>query len=141
MPFKYLDHTGESWIVASGQSLEEAFGEGAKALFNLMVPLAQIEPRESRPVTCSAESLDRLFFEWLNELIFIKDVEGLIFCKFELSPITRVEMGYTLEARVHGELFDPDIHDGHVDVKAATYSELTCEQTSEGYEGGWVHDI
>lgn len=140
MPYEYRDHTGEAWLVAWGGSLEEAFAEGAKALFDLMVDVQSVEPREAVDVQLQAESLDRLFFEWLNALVLYKDSEGLVFSKFEVS-IQKGNGVYKLRAKAWGEPFDPEKHGSKVDVKAATYSGLKCEETPEGWQVECVLDI
>ncbi|MBI1730011.1 archease [Candidatus Acetothermia bacterium] len=141
MPFEYKDHTGETWLSATGESLEEAFSEGAKALFNIMVPIEQIEPCEEVDVSCSAGELDMLFFEWLNRLIVIKEIQGLIFSRFEIFLIKKQKREYQLNAKIWGEAFDSSKHESEVDVKAATFSELKCEKTTDGYLVECVIDI
>lgn len=141
MPFEYREHTGEAWLVGIGKTLEEAFAEGARALFNLMVDLAQIEPRQSTEILCHSDTIDKLFAEWLNALIVEKDAQGMVFSRFEIEPIRQIARGYELEAKAWGELFDPRKHESHVDVKAATYAGLQCEKTDAGYRVECVVDI
>ena len=141
MPYEYKEHTGEAWLVATGKTLEEAFVEGAKALFDLMVDLPNVEPREAVEVAVRAEALDKLFFEWLNALIIQKDSSGLVFSRFELEPIRRLNGTYELKAKAWGEPYDSEKHSSKVDVKAATYAGLKCEQTPEGWRVECVVDI
>jgi SHS2 domain-containing protein len=141
MPYEYRDHTGEAWLVATGNTLEEAFADGAKALFNLMVDIENVEPRAAVEITVRAEALDMLFFEWLNALIVEKDARGLVFSKFELEPIRRLDGEYELKANAWGELYDVEKHSSKVDVKAATYSGLKCEETPEGWRAECVVDV
>ncbi len=141
MPYEYRDHTGEAWLVATGKTLEEAFAEGAKALFDLMVDLERVEPHEAVKVTVRAEALDKLFFEWLNALIIQKDVRGLVFSEFELEPIRKLKGDYELKAQAWGEPYAPEKHNSKVDVKAATYAGLKCEQLPEGWRLECVVDV
>ncbi len=141
MPYEYRDHTGEAWLVATGDTLEEAFAEGAKALFDLVVNIARVEPHEAVEIAVRAEAFDKLFFEWLNALIIEKDVRGLVFSKFELEPIRKLDGECELKAKARGEPFDVEKHSGKVDVKAATYSGLKCEQTPEGWRVECVVDV
>lgn len=141
MPYEYRDHTGEAWLVAWGTTLEEAFIEGAKALFDLMVDVENVEPRQAVEISLTAEALDKLFFEWLNALIVQKDTKGLVFSRFELDPIQRGEGVYRLRAKAWGEPYDVGKHSSKVDVKAATYSGLKCEETPEGWRTECVVDI
>jgi len=141
MPFQYREHTGEAWLVGLGSTLEEAFAEGAKALFHLMVDLDQIEPRESLQIRCAEQNLETLFVAWLNALIVHKDAVGMIFSRFDIEPVRRTAQGYELRARAWGEPFNSQKHESKVDVKAATYAGLLCEKTSEGYRVECVVDI
>ena len=141
MPFEYREHTGEAWLVGMGETLEEAFAEGAKALFHLMVNLAQIEPRGALEIRCEAENLETLFVEWLNALIVQKDAQGMVFSQFEIDPIRKEFTSYELRAKAWGEPFDAAKHEGLVDVKAATYAGLLCEKTTRGYRVECVVDL
>jgi len=140
MPFEYREHTGEAWIVGLGKTLEEAFAEGAKALFHLMVDLDEIEAREALTIRARSDEIEKLFVEWLNALIVEKDARGLIFSRFEVS-IQKTDGGYELYGEAWGEPFDPVKHEGRVDVKAATYAGLKCEKTQAGYRIECVVDI
>ncbi|OGF57654.1 MAG: hypothetical protein A2Z21_02785, partial [Candidatus Fraserbacteria bacterium RBG_16_55_9] len=124
-----------------GETLEEAFAEGARALFNLMVDLTQISPHESIEISCRAENLETLFVEWLNALIVQKDALGMVFSRFEITHLRKAPEGYLLKARAGGEPLDPLRHDSRVDVKAATYAGLKCEKITEGYQVECVVDI
>lgn len=141
MPFEYREHTGEAWLVGIGARLEEAFAEGARALFNLMVDLVHVEPREPIEVSCRANEIEKLFVEWLNALIVQKDAQGMIFSRFDVKPIRKIAQDYELKATVWGEPFHRAKHDSRVDVKAATYAGLKCEKTTEGYRVECVVDI
>lgn len=142
MPFEYRDHTGEAWLVGIGVTLEEAFAEGARALFQLMVEIERVEPTVSTEIDVCSDRLDTLFVAWLNALIVRKDVDGLVYARFDSVTITRTDPdGYRLTASAWGEPLDEDRHDPKVDVKAATYSELYCERTERGFEVECVVDL
>lgn len=141
MPYEYRDHTSEAWLVGIGASLEEAFSEGAKALFNLMVDLSRVEPRQVVAIHCESDSLETLFADFLNALIIYKDAEGLVFSCFELKPIEAREQSFVLEGQAMGERFDPTRHESRTDVKSATYAELSVQQTARGYRVEAVVDL
>lgn len=142
MPFEYKDHTGEAWLVGIGETVEDAFAEGAKALFQLMVEIERVEANTSTGIDVRSDRLDTLFVAWLNALIVRKDVDGLVYSQFDPVQIERIDPDeYRLTATAWGEPLDPDRHEPKVDVKAATYSELRCEQTERGYEAECVVDL
>ncbi|MFB6286855.1 MAG: archease [Candidatus Bipolaricaulia bacterium] len=142
MPFEYKEHTGEAWLVGIGETLEEAFAEGAKALFQLMVDVERVQSSESTRIDVRSDRLDTLFVAWLNALIVRKDVDGLVYGEFESLDVQQTNPDdYRLTAIAWGEPLDPGRHDPKVDVKAATYSELRCEQTERGSEVECVVDL
>jgi SHS2 domain-containing protein len=141
MPYEYRDHTSEAWLVGLGASLEEAFSEGAKALFDLMVDIRRVEPCQAVAIHCESDSLDTLFADFLNALLVKKDAKGIVFSRFELKPITHRAESFTLEGMAYGERFDPTRHESRTDVKAATYSGLSVQKMPEGYRVEAVVDL
>jgi len=75
----------------------------------------------------SLEALDResLLVEWLNELLYLAESEGLLLSAFEIESLTDT----TLQGRVGGI----PAEETRSDIKAATYHDLALEEE----EGGW----
>lgn len=142
MTYEYKDHTGEAWLVGTGETPEAAFAEGAKALFQLMVEIERIDPHVSTEIEVRSDRMDTLFVAWLNALIVRKDVDGLVYARFDPLHIEQIDPDeYRLTASAWGEPLDVDRHDPKVDVKAATYSELRCERTERGFQVECVVDL
>lgn len=125
MPFEYKDHEADVGIVGIGSTLGEAFEEGAKAVFNIMVDIEKVEPKQEISVECSATGLPELFVEWLNELLSRKDLDGLMFSKFEVDVDLEKT---TLSGKAWGEPLDKEKHGVKIEVKGATYSGLKYEE-------------
>ena len=69
------DAAFEAW----GATLEELFVAAADATTNTMAGnLEAIEDRQRRPIRLEEESADLLLFRLLEELIYLKDAEGLL---------------------------------------------------------------
>ena len=85
MPYEYIEHEADVGILAIGNSVEEAFCEGAKATFNVMVDLKGVEPKKEVKVRCKSDKLSTLFIEWLNELISLADMDDLFFSEFRVK--------------------------------------------------------
>ena len=137
MPYEYLDHEADIGIRGIGDSLTEAFAEGAKAMFSIMADLETVAPGESVAVHCEAPDPETLFVEFLNELLFQREVRGLLLSTCQVKEIRQGAEGWHLDALAWGEPLDPDHHEILTEVKAATYSglEVFCEggqTTSDG---------
>ena len=110
-------------LVAYGKSLAEAFANAAYGLFSLIVEPNKVKEKESRKVTVQAQDAESLLFNWINELIYIFEVERLLFKSFDITEFT----GKRLEATCWGEKYDPSRHQLKTGVKSATYHMLKVD--------------
>lgn len=131
MSYEYLEHEADMGIKGIGKDFNQAFVEGAKAMFNLMVDIDKVEKKEKIEIYAEADALPELFIEWLNQLLAQKDISGLIFSDFEAKIISE-DNKYRVEGYAHGEKMDPDKFEVKEDVKAATYSGLECGNAPDG---------
>lgn len=128
-PYRYreVEHTADRALRVWGQSLPDLFVGAARGMYSLMDDLGRegLAATEWRPI--SLEGLDQvsLLVDWLNELLFLGEAEGLLFVDFEISSITDT----TLEARAGGV----PAREAEFDIKAATYHALELKEE----EGGW----
>jgi len=121
--FRLIEHTADMGLVAYGKSLAEAFANAAYGLFSLIVEPNKVKEKESRKVTVQAQDTESLLFNWINELIYIFEVERLLFKRFDITEFT----GRSLEATCWGEKYDPSRHQLKTGVKSATYHMLKVD--------------
>lgn len=131
MPFEHLDHEADAGVRGIGKTLEEAFAEGARGMFALMIELDRVASREAVEIECRADSIETLFVAWLGELLFQRDLKGMVFSQFEVR-IEQEGDGYLLCGKAWGESLDPERHGAKIEVKAATYSGLKLGRTPDG---------
>jgi SHS2 domain-containing protein len=135
--FEIIDHTADVGIVAYGADVEELFSNAALALFSLITELESIEEKLHFDLKVSSEDRDSLLVEWLNELIYLFDVEHILFNRFDIESLTHNQ----LKAICYGEAFDPMKHKIKTGVKAATYHMLKLDKNSGGYKAQVIFDI
>ena len=121
--FQLIEHTADTGLVAYGRSLAEAFANAAYGLFSIMAELNEVRGVESRSVAVSAEDIEGLLFNWLNHLIYIFDVEYLLFKRFDITEFTK----HNLKATCWGETYNPSRHQLKLGVKSATYHTLKVD--------------
>ena len=136
-PFEVIDHTADIGIVAYGADIKQVFANAALGLFNLMADLDGFKENVRREVELSAEDVEILLVEWLNELIYIFDVEHIIFKKFEIEKLTSTE----IKARCFGEKIKPRKRKLKREIKAATYHMLKINKEDGGYKVQVIFDI
>jgi len=122
--FQLIEHTADTGLVAYGSSLAEAFANAAYGLFSIMAELNKVRGVESRPVTVSADDAEGLLFNWLNHLVYIFDVEYLLFKRFDITEFTE----HNLKATCWGETYNPSRHQLKLGVKSATYHMLKVDR-------------
>ena len=129
MDYELLDHEADIGIRGYRNTIEEAFENGAKAMFSVMIDLDEVNPQKNVEIKCEAPDLETLFIEWLNELLTKKDIEEMSFSEFKVK-INKNDL-YTLKGVASGERFDQKKHKPKIEVKAATYSGLKIGKKDE----------
>jgi SHS2 domain-containing protein len=90
--FEVIEHTADVGIAAYGSDLREAFANAAYALFSLMVDLKQVGDTLCREVEITAENQEDLLVSWLNELIYLFEVESILFKRFSVDELTETRL-------------------------------------------------
>ena len=140
MKYKFLPHTADTMFEAHGKSLEELFENSALATEEIMVNLSTISREEEHQITLESEHIEDLLYDFLSELLFIKDTEGLLFNKFEIIIIHKNKK-YELLAKCDGEKIDRDKHELNDDAKAITKHEFSVEQKNNKWLAKVIVDI
>ena len=118
--FEIVNHTADVGIIAYGADMSQAFANAARALFSLITELDDVAEVLYRDTELTAADEESLLVEWLNELIFLFDVENIIFKRFDITQLNNTQ----LKARSYGEKVDSAKHKLKTGVKAATYHML-----------------
>ncbi len=103
----------------------EAFANVALAMYNAITPLEGINERETFTVEVEGNDYESLLFNFLAELLYRVDVDGLIAksIKIEITPT-----GFKLGASCAGERFSATTHEAGASVKAVTYHMMRIEE-------------
>src|SRR5262249_61647558 len=110
------------------------------ATTNVMIDnIEGIQARQTRRIELSNDKLDMLLFDFLQELIFLKDAERLLLRIREVQ-IDHGDKMYLVKATAEGETLDPERHHQRVDVKAVTLHNFVVEQ-SDGWKARVLLDI
>jgi SHS2 domain-containing protein len=122
-----------------GDDLDDLFATAATAVAELMVDPTTVPLTVERRVTLTAPALDLLLYDWLSELIYLKDSEQLVF------PVAHVEVRRDspcrLEARMSGGVIDRERTGLRADPKAVTLHQFTVEPRARGWRARVVIDI
>lgn len=113
--FAYVEAGGGRGVVGRGATLPEAFGQVALGVFALLADPASVEEREAREVRAHGTVPETLLVNWLNECLYLLDVEGFVprqleFTIFALDAAAAGGEPLRLCCRLHGEDRDPARH-------------------------------
>ncbi len=130
--YERVEHTADLAIVVRGADLPELFVHAAQALFQMMAepPAATDLQRE---ITLESMDLDSLLVDWLNELIYLHEVEGETYAEFHITAFSPT----ALTAHAIGGATTRKIKT----IKATTYHDLTITETGQGAEAHIVFDV
>lgn len=131
--YEYLEHTADAKFRAYGKSLEEAFENAALAMLNVMVETDQVTNSSSVDLELSSPDADALLFDWLSEILFLFEVEEMVFGGVKVNELVINDEGCSLSATLFGETIDLSVHVFDTEVKAATYNEMKIECTDDGW--------
>jgi len=129
--FKLLDiATADMSFEAFGKDLNELFENCALALEEIMTDTTRVEPKKTKEIKLTANNLESLLFDFISELLFYKDTEGLVFSKFSVK-ISEKKEGYELTAKVKGDIWNREKHEVRTEVKAATYNQMQITKNKQ----------
>jgi SHS2 domain-containing protein len=143
MAYKYIEGFTMADIAfeATGSTIEELFISSGEALTNTMVKgLDAIGTSEERRFTIEAKDEEWLLHGFLQELIFYKDAELLIFRKYDLK-IAKGGKGLILTAVLKGEHIDPKKHDMLVDAKAISWHMFKAGKEGKNWKAFVIVDV
>ena len=122
--WEHFAHGADIGVRGIGTTREEAFEQAALAL------IAVITDPQPITITCEAPDDDLLLAEWLNALVYEIGTRRMLWNRFQV----RIE-GRRLVATAWGERTDVTRHQPAVEVKGATYTNLSVGQEPNGL---WV---
>jgi SHS2 domain-containing protein len=135
--FEVLDHTADIGLIVYGEDLKTLFENAGEAFFYLITDLKKVRHRVERRIQIGGESLDRLMVDWLSELLYLHDVENLLFRRFRVESVG--EDG--LRAIVRGEPFQEGVHVIKTEVKAVTYYQIQVKKEDVGWKARVILDL
>lgn len=122
-----------------GADPADVFATAAAALADLMADPATVGRGLIRNVVLEAGGLDRLLFDWLDELIYLKDHDGAIFPEAEVTITGQGPV--RLAARLAGGPIEAGRTERRADPKAPTLHRLAVEPGPTGWRAHVVIDI
>ena len=135
--FEVLDHTADIGLIVYGEDLKTLFENAGEAFFHLITDLKKVRRRTERRIEIGKEDLERLMVDWLSELLYLHDVEDLLFKEFKIESVG--EDG--LKAVIKGEVFQEGVHVIKTGVKAVTYHRIEVRKENGRWRAQIILDL
>ena len=139
--YKFLENIAIADIAfeSYGKDLNELFENSALAVFVSSAEIKTIKPKVKRAIKLNNDRIDNLLYDFLSEIIFLKDKDSLIFSKSKVD--IKENKKYNLKATLYGEEIDLKKHTLLNDVKAVTLHLFKIEKVKNYWKATIVLDI
>lgn len=138
MSFELKAHTADVAVEAQATTLEALFGALADGMAACMVETIPAGGGDRFELAVAADDLESVLFDYLDELIFQRDVRDAMPVDNRVDTLRSVDAGYELEATARGI---PLSSLSAREVKAVTYADMVVEQLADGWYGYVVFDV
>ena len=135
--YEYFDVEADVGVRAWGVDRAEAFAQAALAALALGVAPAEVEERDTRDVRAQGASLEELLVAWVNECVYVQEIEG-----FAVHRVSVTALGAeVIHGTLHGEELDASRHRLGTVVKGATQHHVSVASTATGCEVSLIVDV
>jgi len=140
MPYRFLPDVALADIAfeAESDSVDGLFETCALAIMDIMVDPKTLRATTERKLSLRSENLDRLLYDFMTELIILKDVDSLLFHDFRVRV---TPAGTSLDAVARGEQIERERHRLRNDVKAVTMHLFGVKHEAKTWRTTVVLDI
>ena len=136
MPYRFLDHTADVAVEVRAETLDGLFVEALRAFTDTVTEVDGVGVGKAVRVEVEAGDLEGLLVEWLGELVYLFDVDRVLFREGVVEVREVGEGGWRLVGEVRGEVWEEGRHVEKVHVKAVTWHGLEVREVEGG--AGWL---
>jgi len=120
-----------------GDTRADAFAQTTLGVFALLVEAGTVASSERREVRAQADSTSALLAAWIDECLYVHEIEGFVVHEVEMTVCTdTLAHGY-----LHGEPLDLGRHRIGTVVKGATYHQTALTERDGRHEARLIVDV
>jgi len=125
--WEHFPHQADIGVRGIGSTKEAAFEAAGLALTAVVTDPASVSPVQAVQIVCEDPDEELLLVDWLNALVYEMATRKMLFSRF-----TVCFNGHSLHATAWGEPIEVARHQPAVEVKGATYTELSVKRNEQG---------
>lgn len=130
--FREIEHTADWELEVWAPSLIGLLMQAALGMYQLVGAQISSGPRQDYQLRLKFTEPETLLVDFLNELLYIAETEGMIFDHFDLG----IESD-----QLHARLIGAQVISMGKEIKAATYHNLNIIETNHGLLANIVFDV
>ncbi len=140
MPFKFIEDIAIADVAfqATGKNLTELFQSAAQAVIESMANPKTVKPVIKKEIKKKEKDVEKLLFEFLEEIVYLKDAEAMVFHDIEVKVD---EKKMEAKATIRGDSIKPEKQELRQDVKAVTMHYYLVEKKGSKWKTVVVLDI
>jgi SHS2 domain-containing protein len=132
--FEEIEHTADWALRIRGRDLAGLLANAARGMSSLLVEDPAALPDEvEEQLDIQGVDAESLLVNWLNELAYWAEMEGVVFKSFDLKEVTSTSLRAVVRGGPAPEL--------KKHIKAVTYHALEIVETRAGLEATVVFDV
>jgi SHS2 domain-containing protein len=135
--WEHFETEADVGVRAWGTTRAEAFEQAALGVFALIVKPDEVVERERREVRAQGDSPEQLLANWINECLYVHEIEGFVVHRVKVDACTPTMVHATL----HGEELDAGRHRFGTIVKAATLHRLLVAEAEGRHQISVIVDV
>ena len=135
--WEHFEVEADVGVRAWGTSRVEAFAQATLGVFALLVTPDQVQALEDREVRAQADGPETLLVAWIDECLYVHEIEGFVVRGLELTVCTDT----LAHGVLHGEPIDPARHRTGTVVKGATHHKVTVTVRDGVHEVRVIVDV
>ena len=138
---KEFDHTADTGILASGETLPALFANLAFGMLSLIMTDPGQQENHNKFIELTASSVTDLIVAWLSEINYILQVDHFLVTGIEVKSFRSTPDTVSISAVLLGCDSRHYENDFKTEIKAVTYHQLECEQKEDDYVARVIFDI
>lgn len=132
----FMTSFGDLRIKTRGKTIEEAFAKTALKLTQAQVKIEKLNTDQEEPISIKADNKEELLYQFLSQLIFLKDEKRFLGKKFKIKIKEN-----QLKGEAVGSTIPQDPQALKVDAKAVTWHDLKVAFAKKEWEVEVIVDI
>lgn len=132
--YEAIEYLSDVKLRVFGKDLIELFENAAEGMFSLIIDIESIEKKFEKKMKINLREkigLEDLLIIWLEKILYLNEVNDLIFSEFKIIDLINNESESRISALLKGEKINLKKHEIFLQIKAPTYHNLFIKQDNE----------